>query len=440
MALGKALGGSCGPFVVVPLGGALFVLSTYLIGVRLGSSALGLLAALLVATSAPFLLMHFVNMTDVPVAAALALACWGLMGDTIRSAIAAAMALAIAILIRPNLVPLVPILGLWLVWRIVSHRTERWRHVRRAVIAGSGVAIAVIAISAIYWIAYGTPFESGYGVTALYFSLSHIAPNARNYSQWFTEVHTPIAWLGLVALALPIKALWPGVLDRSAVIAFALVTAAVIAEFLAYLVLDNNSYLRFFLVCYPFIMLGLASVARAVGRVHRIGGPIVAAGLVIVVIVRGLLLVPEWGILRQRYLEGKFADVADHVRAATPENSVVIAGLHSGSLRFYAGRVTLRWELLPPEWLDRAVAWMAARGVRTYALLDDFEQAQALKQFKGQKLAGVFEGPPVFLFGNKRFFDLGLGPGVTIDTVELPVFDVLPRCRAPEPPPGLEWR
>jgi 4-amino-4-deoxy-L-arabinose transferase-like glycosyltransferase len=439
MALGKAVGGSCGPFVFAPVGGALLVLTTYLFGLRLGSSTLGLVAALLVAASPPFLLMLFVNMTDVPVAAALALACWCVMGTTMRSAFGASIALAVALLIRPNLVPVVPVFVLWLGWRVASLHDRRW-HAWRAVVVLGGVALASIATSAIYWIAYGTPFESGYGATAPYFSLSHIVPNARNYASWFTEVHTPIAWLGLVALALPVKALWPAVSDRSTVIAFALMTGMVIAEFLVYLVLDNNSYLRFFLVCYPFIMLGLASVAMAISRLHRVGGPLVAAGLVIVVMVRGLSLVPEWGILRQRYLEGKLADVADHVRSATPENSVVLASEHSGSLRFYAGRVTLRWDLLPPEWLDRAVAWMAARGVHAYALLDEMEQVSALNRFKGQTLVGVLEGPPVFRFGNKRFFDLGLAPGAKIDTLELPVIDVLPRCRAPEPPPRVVWK
>jgi hypothetical protein len=444
MALGQTIAGLCGPYVFAPIGGAILVLSTYLIGLRLGSSGLGLLAATLVAASPPFLLMHFVNMTDVPVAGAVALACWCVMGTTMRSAWGAAMALAVAMLIRPNLLPIVPVFVLWLGWRIVARRPERgrpdqWRHAWRAVVVLGGVAVASIATAVIYWAAYGTPFESGYGETAHYFSLSHIVPNARNYAQWFSEVHTPIGWLGLVALALPMRALWP-VADRSAVIAFALMTGVVIAEFLAYLVLDNSSYLRFFLVCYPFIMLGLASVAMAIGRMHYVAAPMVAAGLVIVVIAKGISIVPEWNILGQRYVEGKIADTADHVQVRTPENSVVLTSEHSGSIRFYAGRVTLRWDYLPPEWLDRAVAWMAARGVHTYALLDETERVSALNRFKGQKLAAVLEGPPVFRFGNKRFFDFGLSPEARIETQELPVFDVPLRCRAPEPPPRLVWK
>ena len=440
MALGKLVGGSCGPFVVVPLGGALLVLSTYLLGMRLGSRTLGLLAAVLVAASPPFLLMHFVNMTDVPVAGAFALACWFALGTTMRSAVGAAAALAIALVIRPNLAPVVPVFALWLTWRVVSRSPERWRNVGRVaiVLAGTGAGLGVTAL--IYWFTYGTPFESGYGPTAAYFDLAHIAPNVRNYTQWFTEVHTPLAFIGLLALALPVRAAWPDVRDRSAIVAFGAITAIVIGMFLIYLVLDNSSYLRFFLVCYPFIMLGLASVAMALARVHRIAGPIIATVLVGVVVAKGLMTAQQWQVLDQGLIEAKFADVAQHVRRETPENSVVLAMNHSGSLRYYAGRVTLRWDNMQVDWLDRAVAWMADHGVRTYVLVDEFERVDMVKYFKGQKLMSVLEGPPVFRFGDKVFFDLGLPPGREIETVELPVRDIGPKCWTPFPPPALVWK
>ena len=440
MALGKAIGGSCGPFVVVPVAGALLVLSTYLIGLRLGSRTLGLVAALLVATSPPFLLMHFVNMTDVPVAGAFVLACWCLLGTTMRSAVGAAVALGIALLIRPNLAPIVPVFALWLGWRIASHPSERWHHAARATIVLVGIATALAATAAIYWWTYGSPFESGYGPTAAYFELSHVKPNLLNYAQWFTEVHTPIGFVGLLALALPLKALWPGVTDRSAIVMFATMTAIVVGEFLIYLVMDNSSYLRFFLVCYPFIMLGLASIAMAAARVQRVVGPILAATLVGVVVGNGLMVAPVWGVFDQGLLEAKFADVAVHVRREVPENGVVLAMNHSGSLRYYAGRVTLRWDNLQADWLDRAVAWMADHGVRTYVLVDEFERVDMVRYFKGQKLVSVLEGRPVFRFGDKVFFDLGLPPGRPIETVELPVPNISPKCWTPFPPPALVWK
>jgi len=440
MAVTKAIGGVCGPFWVVPISGAVLVLSTYLIGIRLGSRTLGLLAMLLVATSPPFLLMHFVNMTDVPVAGALALACWCVLGTTMRSAAGGAVAFAAALLIRPNLVPLVPVVLVWLAWRIAVARDHRKREAWRSALIVAGIAGASIGTSAIYWFAYGSPFESGYGATAPYFSTSNIAPNIRNYVQWFNEVHTPLGFIGLVALALPIKRLWPDVTDRAAVAAFGAMTAVVIAEFLAYLVLDNSSYLRFFLVCYPFIMLGLASVSLAAARVPGIAGPLIATAVIGVVLVQGVRTSLEWRVFGQGLVEAKYADVADHVRRATTENSVVLSMQHSGSLRYFAGRVTLRWDVLPEDWLDRAVDWMAEHGVHTYALLDDFEQVAAVKRFAGQRLAATLNGPPLFRFGNKRFFDLGLPQGTPVHTEELPVIDLPPRCSAPAPPPGLVWK
>jgi 4-amino-4-deoxy-L-arabinose transferase-like glycosyltransferase len=226
---------------------ALLILSTYLIGLRLGSRSLGLLATLLMVTCPPFLLMDFVNMTDVPVAGALVFGCWCLLGTTLRSAAGAGVALAIAFLIRPNLVPLVPLFVLWLAWRIAGEREARARHFWRAVIVLGGIGAAVLATSVIYWLTYGTPFESGYGATASYFAWSHIGPNVRNYAQWFNESHTLFGFLGLVALALPVRLVWPDVSDRRAIVLFALITAMVIGEFLIYLVMDNSSYLRFFL-------------------------------------------------------------------------------------------------------------------------------------------------------------------------------------------------
>jgi len=269
--------------------------------------------------------------------------------------------------------------------------------------------------------------------------LSNVAPNARNYAGWFTEAHTPLAFLGLLALALPVRALWPDVSDRSAVAVFALLTASVVAEFLVYLVLDNSSYLRFFLVCYPFIMLGLASLALVLRRIHRVIGLAVAPVLVMIVVGKGLSLVPVWHILDQGTIEAAYPEVAEHVRKATPQNSVVLAMNHSGSVRYYAGRVTLRWDNLQADWLDRAVAWMAERGVHTYALLDEFELPEVVKHFKGQQLVAILEGPPVFRYGNKVFFDLGLPPGAPVDTIELPVIDFPPKCWVPAEPPHLVW-
>jgi hypothetical protein len=440
MVLARFGGGACGPFWVVPLAGALLVLSTFLLGQRLGSRDLGLLAAFLVATSLPFLQYLTVPMSDVPVAGALALACWCLLGHTIRSAVLASLALSAVILIRPNLLPLAIVCGAWLGARIIQVESDRTRQTSRVVIAFAGIAAASLCTAVIYWLTYGSPLESGYGSLPALFSTRNIVPNMWNYGRWFTVAQTPVAWLGLMALFVPVRWLWPHVTSREAVPWLAVLVVAMSIEYLAYAIADHPSLLRYFLPGYPFIMLGLSAVVLGLTRLHTLWGPLLGTVVVAVLCAQGFRVAQREHVFQQAMVQAKHADVAEHVRRATPDNSVVLAMQHSGSLRYYAGRVTMRWDLLSPEWLDRAVAWMAERGVPTYALLDDFEQAEMVQRFAGQELTATLMGPPVFRFGSKLFYDLSRSNDAALETVIIPVMDLPPRCLSPVSPPQLTWR
>jgi hypothetical protein len=65
----------------------------------------------------------------------------------------------------------------------------------------------------------------------------------------------------------------------------------------------------------------------------------------------------------------------------------------SGSMRYYGGRVTLRYDLLDREWLDRAVEWLTARGVRVYAVLDRRQAEEAKARFSTQRASAAFDRP-----------------------------------------------
>jgi len=441
MAAASLTGNTCAPFWVVPIGGCLLVLSTYLLGRRLGSRDVGLLAALLVAASPPFLLFHLVLMSDVPVAGALTLACWCILGSSVRSAIGAAALLAIAILIRPNLVVVLPALALLLLIRIRREGDARRRHVLRALVALSGAGLGVLGTMTIYWVVYGSPFESGYGPTSEYFGIDHILPNTRNYTTWFVETQTAVPFLGLIALFAPVAWLWRDITQRWVIPIFGLFVATVLAEFMYYLVFGNSSYLRFLLPCYPFVMLGLSSAALSMARlVGRVGPLLAAVALVLLAIVTFRTAVTKWYAFEQWNTEAKFIDVAEHVRNATPENSVVLAQTHSGSIRYFGGRMTVRWDLLSSDWLDRAIAWMSERGVRTYALLDDFEMKEMREHFAGETLVSTLDDPPVFRFGNKLFYDFGRPRDTPVETFEIPVVDLPRRCVGPAPAPVIIWK
>jgi hypothetical protein len=62
-------------------------------------------------------------------------------------------------------------------------------------------------------------------------------------------------------------------------------------------------------------------------------------------------------------------------------------------MRYYGGRITLRYDLLHPEWLDRAVAWLTARGVRVYAVLDRRQADEVKTRFNTQHTATALDRP-----------------------------------------------
>ena len=83
--------------------------------------------------------------------------------------------------------------------------------------------------------------------------------------------------------------------------------------------------------------------------------------------------------------ERHYVAVARLVRHTTDARSVILSMQHSGSLRYYAGRVTMRYDLLDAQWLDRAVSWLSARGIRPYLLIDQWEEPYVRRQFEGQR-------------------------------------------------------
>ena len=62
--------------------------------------------------------------------------------------------------------------------------------------------------------------------------------------------------------------------------------------------------------------------------------------------------------------EQKFADVGRFVGETLPANAVVYAQQHGGNVRFYSNRLTLRFDILDPDWLDRLDRTPARCGLR----------------------------------------------------------------------------
>jgi len=421
-------------FGVVPILAGVTVLATYGIGRRLHSPVAGLIAAWLVATSPVTLNSSLEPLTDVPVMAMWTLAFFFVLGTSTSSAAAAGVSAGLAILIRPNLVPLAVPLGVWFLCR--RDVPGPWVGTR----LGPAAAFAVTALAGAAAVGvinqhlYGSAATSGYGRLEDQVALARVLPNLLRYTSWFIETHTIIPLLGLIALAAPVPRFWPGVADRRIFAVLGSVIVLLWGFYCAYLVFDSWGYLRFLLPSWPLIMNGLGALAVWVagfGRAARwvTGVAIVALG------VWNTSEASRLDVFEQRQAARHEAPIGRLVAMHTAPNSVLLTSERSGSVRYYGGRVTLRYDLLHPEWLDRAVAWLTARGVRVYAVLDGRQADEVRARFPTQRAATALDRPfLIYEPAGTALFDLSRprDPALTPVVIREPFPDA-PHCDPPVP-------
>jgi len=390
MAIVRLLGGRSAMFAVVPILGALTVWLTFVLGRRIAGETSGAAAAMLMAASPAFLYQVVQPMSDVP-----ATAMWAASLVTVthprmiesswRSALAG-IATGAAILIRPNLAPIAGVVALAV---FCAGRVQPRAVVRTWIAFAGGVAPFVILVALLQNAMYGSPFRSGYGSLGALFKLEHIWPNLQRYPLWLLQTETPIVLLAFLAPWLmrdpPARrrAFW--------LLAFA---GAVFACYIPYEVFDAWWYLRFVLPAYPALLVLTAAAVMALlaraGEAWRSAGG-VAVALLSVFLVRGAVERHAFGLWE---FERRFRLAGEYVAARLPQNALIVTAQESGSVRFYSGRPTLTWRALPPDGLDRALAFVRAHGYRPYFLIETGEQAEFVQQFEGKSPLGNLGWPP----------------------------------------------
>jgi hypothetical protein len=401
MAGAKAMVGHCAAFWVTPICGALLVLTTFGIGKRLGSAAAGLIAAWLVATSPTFLANAIVPMSDVPVAAMWAASFWLVLRGSIWSALGAGLLTAIAVMIRTNLAPMAAIVPFWLsVQALRGSGPERRAPLMQLAVFVLGVLPGPLVVAMLNAYLYESPFRSGYGPITEIYRREYAPANLRNYALWLIETQTVAVFAGVAALVLPIRRLWPFVQHRVVIVAFALFVLGIWIQYVFYLVFDSSMYLRFLLPCYPFVMLGLGAVVQWIASFGRRLLTLAAYAGVIVLGIHGFQLAEKGGLFVIGRSETKYELAGRLVARIAPPNSVVMAMQHSGSIRYYGGRLTMRYDSLDTPWLDRAVDWLSEHDIRTYAFIEDWELERFQERFAGQRL-GHLDMKPLVKYRNE---------------------------------------
>lgn len=425
MAAAKRAGGQEAVFWVVPLAGAVLVLATFGIGRRLASPAAGLIAAWLMAVSPLFLFMLVAPMSDVPAAAACAAAFYCLLDRRPGSAALAGIAAGLAIAIRPNLVVPVATLGVWYAVPLIRPSTvDRRSALIQGAVFSTGTIAGAVLVGAFHYVLNGSPFISSYGPMPGAFLWEHVGPNVVRYPAWLVESETPLILAGVAALVVPLRQLWPSARERLAFVVAGLFALSLWAMYCLYLVFDAWWFARFLLPSWPFFMAGTGAVLAAVGRR---GGRAVTAAVAMVVLLVGAHQVREAvdrGVFDIWRGDRRHVVVAREVRRMTGRPAAIFSLQHSGSVRYYAGRVSIRYDAIDAAWIDRAIDWLASRGVQSYALLDEWEVDVFKRRFAGTRTVGRVNDPPlleylagprVFLFGLTEPRDLATPPHRIVD-------------------------
>jgi hypothetical protein len=100
-------------------------------------------------------------------------------------------------------------------------------------------------------------------------------------------------------------------------------------------------------------------------------------------------------VFHWREHEARYVHAGARTAEITPEDAVLFSSQHSGSLRHYAHRITLRYDLLPPGHLDAAILELRRKGRPSFLVIDEWEAEEFRKRFAGSEDAGRLDMAPL---------------------------------------------
>jgi 4-amino-4-deoxy-L-arabinose transferase-like glycosyltransferase len=346
-------------FFVAPLMGAATLLLVYRLACEWYDADTALLASALVAWNPLFITYAKQPMSDVPATMWMVLALFLAFRSTPFTAVGAGLAAGAAVITRPALVVAAAVIPL------VAHRGER--ALQRALLAAAAVGAGVAVQMAIHNHLFGSPFSSGYGPAQNLFSIDHFRTNLGIFARHLWSVAGPLWLLGLF---LGILAARPEPRGKPAAL-----FGAVAAPYLFYLPFDHWETLRFLLPgLVPLTVLvadGLIKIAR--WPLNRAAAAAITCALLAIVIWRSEDLLRNSSVWDVAALEQRYPLAGEWVNVNTPAGSVVLANQHSGSLRWYGKRETLRWDVIAPEHLAAVVRDLESHGATVYVALEGAE-------------------------------------------------------------------
>ena len=245
---------------------------------------------------------------------------------------------------------------------------------------------------------YESAATSGYGTTAELYALGFFAVNVRQFATWLSDVETPAVALSALFFAVP--ALMPQSRIPFFRVLLGVTVIVVLVSYLFYQPFDVWWYLRFLLPMWPVMMLLTAAALEAIARRWlRPAYLFVMVAAVALLAWHGVRVAADRSAFDLGRGERRYIDVARFIASHTDPAAVILSVQHSGSLRIYADRLTLRYDSLDPLWLDRVVAHLQSIGRRPYYVLDGGEVGTFRRRFGQANGMGTLDWPPMATLG-----------------------------------------
>jgi hypothetical protein len=362
IALSVAVFGKSATWFVAPTLAIGTAALAYVTALRVTSPVGALLSTALVATSPVLVNSAIQPMSDVPAAFWLTAAICAMWGR--RLPFVAGVCAGMAVWTRPLLMLAAIVIGF----------TPEWR--RQTLLKyGAGLIPAVAGLLALQWSYYGHPFMSGYGSAGQLFALSAVAANARNYAYWISLVLTPL---------FPLSVLLAYRYGNARFAAFATVLSGAVAlPYLAYTsIYEDWEILRFLLPgLVPLLIVCADGFVSVVEHTRwRIWSGALAVMFAFATAAGSYAYLSTHNVFRLWWQEAKYPLVGDWFVRNTGTNAIAIASLHSGSIRQYSGRATIRWDAVPIERLSETVIELQRHGYRCYLVVDGPSEEKSFEQ------------------------------------------------------------
>lgn len=368
MALSTLFGGQHAVFFVAPLMALLTLALVYRATRDWFNEEAALLAVAILAWNPVFVTYAKQPMSDVPATAWVTLAIVLAVQRSAFSAFGAGVAAGAAVITRPALLVAAATIP------FVSLRGEA--RYRRFVLSGIGAAIGVAIQMVLQANLFGSPFVTGYGSAAGAFTWAHMPINLVIFAKQMWIAFGPIWLIGTVT----------GLVISPPELRWRLLTvfAAVTVPYLFWIPFDHWETLRFLLPGVAILSAVIGASFITLARRMRIRHLAVGAPVFLAIL---LAARSEW-LLRDssqwviQSLEARYPLAGEWVNVNTPPNSVVMANQHSGSLRWYGKRQTIRWDFIEPRQLASTVSELQSHGATVYVALEGDEVAMFEARFK----------------------------------------------------------